>query len=155
MGYMEWGPPEVLGKLDFSGKRILLVDDNSLNRELLSGILAFTKVEIDEAENGQEAVERIKASSEGYYALILMDIRMPILDGYGAARAIRALDRVDAKTIPIIAMTANVFTEDIIAAKNAGMNEHLGKPIDFNKMGEIFKKWLGNEASDTTEADVF
>lgn len=155
MGDFEWGTPEVLGKLDFSGKRMLLVDDNALNRELLSGILAFTKAEIEEAENGQEAVERVRASLEGYYDIIFMDIRMPILDGYGASRAIRALDRADAKTIPIIAMTANVFAEDVIASKNAGMNEHLGKPIDFNMLGDILKKWLGSEVSDNTETDVF
>lgn len=130
---------------DFSGRRILLVEDNELNREVLSKILATTGADIEEAENGKEAVERVSASPEGFYDIIFMDIRMPFMNGYEAADGIRALDREDTRKIPIIAMTANAFAEDVIAAKNAGMDEHIAKPIEFDKLEETLKKWLGKE----------
>ena len=118
---------------DLTGKRLLLVDDNMINREIAKEILSVTHVQVDTAENGQEAVDKYLAGGEGY-ALILMDIQMPVMDGYEAARAIRASSRPDAKSIPIIAMTANTFAEDIRRARDAGMNGHLAKPVSVDTL---------------------
>lgn len=128
---------------DLSDKRVLLVEDNDLNREIALEILGLTGIQTEEAENGCEAVDKFKASPEGYYDLIFMDIQMPIMNGYEATSAIRALDRKDAATVPIVAMTANAFAEDIADAKASGMNEHLSKPIDFEKLSEVLNKYIG------------
>ena len=117
---------------DLSGKRILLVEDVEINRLILIELLSETRVTIDSASDGEEAVESFAASREGHYDLIFMDVQMPRMDGYEATRRIRALDRQDARTVPIIAMTANVFSDDIERGREAGMNAHLAKPIDID-----------------------
>ncbi|XCP83459.1 response regulator [Roseburia hominis] len=135
-------PLEPLLQNDFSGRRVLLVEDNDLNREIAREVLEMAGLTVEEAENGQIAVDLFSASKAGYYSLILMDIQMPVMNGYDAAAAIRALKRPDALRIPILAMTANAFVEDIQAAKAVGMNEHLAKPIDFETLGSALKKYL-------------
>lgn len=111
-------------------KTILLCEDNAINREIVVRLLNKVGVRVEAAEDGQAGLEMFTASEPGYYSAILMDIRMPRLDGLGAARQIRALDRPDACAIPILAMTANAFEEDVQATIQAGMQEHLSKPID-------------------------
>lgn len=115
-----------------SGKRVLLAEDNMLNCEIATELLSVTGVEIESAENGKEALDKFLASPTGYYDLILMDIQMPVMDGYEATRRIRASSHADAKSIPIIAMTANAFIEDVEKALASGMNGHLAKPIDID-----------------------
>ncbi|MCM1334907.1 MAG: response regulator [Bacteroides sp.] len=134
---------DALSKSDFSGDRALLVDDNELNLEIASEILQMTGLEIETAADGREAFERFSASPEGYYHMIFMDIQMPVMNGYEATAAIRALERSDARTIPIVAMTANAFAEDVRAAKEAGMNEHIAKPLNFARLMEVLNQWLG------------
>jgi len=135
-------PLEPLLQHDFSGRRVLLVEDNDLNREIAREVLEMAGLTVEEAENGQIAVDTFSASEAGYYSLILMDIQMPVMNGYDAAAAIRALNRPDALQIPILAMTANAFVEDIQAAKAVGMNEHLAKPINFETLGSALRKYL-------------
>jgi len=128
---------------NYSDKRLLLVEDNEINREIAVEILGMTGIQIEEAHNGEEAVNKFSASEPGYYDVILMDVQMPVMNGYEATTTIRSLDRQDARTIPVIAMTANAFAEDIADSKNAGMDEHLAKPMDVAKLNEILKKYLG------------
>jgi len=135
-------PLEPLLQHGFSGRRVLLVEDNELNREIAREVLEMAGLTVEEAENGQIAVDMFSASQSGYYSLILMDIQMPVMNGYDAAAAIRALKHPDALRVPILAMTANAFVEDIQAAKAAGMNEHLAKPIDFEALSSSLKKYL-------------
>ena len=115
---------------DLSGKHILLVEDNMINREIALELLSMTNASVDTAEDGKQAVDIYESVAEGYYDLILMDIQMPVMDGYAATRAIRASQRADASRVRIIAMTANTFAEDISKARDAGMDGHLSKPID-------------------------
>lgn len=117
---------------DLSGLRALVVDDVEVNLLILSELFSDTGMQIEEAKNGREAVNLFASSLPGYFDLILMDMQMPVLDGCAAAREIRALNRSDAKTVAIIAMTANVLKQDIELALEAGMNGHIGKPIDVN-----------------------
>jgi signal transduction histidine kinase len=124
------------------GVSILLAEDNELNMEIVEFLLEENGAVIKKAWNGQEAVELFKASSPGEFQVILMDIMMPVMDGETAAQAIRALDRPDAKTIPIIAMTANAFEDDIESALSAGMNAHLAKPIDLEQLKKIIIHYL-------------
>ena len=124
---------------DLSGKRILLAEDNMINREIALEILSATGVTTDCAENGKEAVELFEASSPHTYDLILMDIQMPVMDGYEAVRLIRASDRADSKEVPIWAMTANAFAEDVQKTAAAGMNGHLAKPIDVRLLMQLLK----------------
>ena len=127
----------------FENKRILLVEDIEVNRLILKELLADTLLEIDEAEDGKQALDCFAASSPYYYQLIFMDVQMPNMGGYEATRCIRALNRPDAKQIPIIAMTANAaYREDIDNALAAGMNQHLAKPIDINHVLSALKQWL-------------
>jgi len=135
-------PLESIMQHDFSGRRVLLVEDNDLNREIAREILEMAGLTVEEAENGRIGVDMFSASEAGYYSLVLMDIQMPVMNGYDAAAAIRALDRPDALRVPILAMTANAFVEDIQATKAAGMNEHLAKPIDFDALSSALKKYL-------------
>ena len=125
----------------FEGRRILLAEDNEINREIVLALLEPTRVTIDCAKNGVEAVEMFGRSPEKY-ELILMDVQMPVMDGYEATRRIRALELPDAGGVPIIAVTANVFKEDIEHCIEAGMNDHVGKPIDFNEVIDILQKYL-------------
>lgn len=127
---------------DFNGRRILLVEDNALNMEIALELIGSMGVAIDCAETGQQAVERFKSAPEGYYDLIFMDIQMPVMNGHDATRAIRALEREDARQVPIVAMSANVFAEDIQAAERAGMDGHLPKPIDLALLRDTLRRWL-------------
>lgn len=127
---------------DYSQYRILLVEDNELNREIATELLSMTGVQVETAENGLLAVEKFEKSPEGYFDLIFMDIQMPIMNGYEAAKNIRSLPRPDAKNIGIVAMTANAFVEDIRLSKEAGMNEHCSKPIDVNRLYEILHNFF-------------
>ena len=124
------------------GKRILLAEDNELNSEILIELLGMFGAECDVAENGQKVVEEFEKSEPGYYDMILMDVQMPVMNGYEATKAIRLSSHPKAKTIPIIAMTANAFADDINDAKNAGMNEHVSKPIDMNRLETVIKDIL-------------
>lgn len=117
-------------EFDFHGKRVLLVEDNEINREVARTILEECHMEVETAVNGREAVEAFEGHPNGYYDAILMDVRMPVMDGLAATRQIRASHRKDAVTIPILAMTANAFEEDVRKSLAAGMDAHLTKPID-------------------------
>ena len=130
---------------DFDQKTLLLVDDIEVNREIAKMMLEMAGFIIDTAENGQEAVDMVAASTPGDYAAVLMDIQMPVMDGYAAARAIRALSDQKLANIPIIAMTANAFAEDVQAAKDAGMDGHIAKPIDVGKMMETLTEVLNGK----------
>ena len=126
----------------FKDKRVLLVDDNELNREIAGELLEMTGITVEMAENGQEAVDKFLASKAGYYGLIFMDIQMPVMNGYNAALTIRSQPRADARTIPIIAMTADAFAEDVKKARSSGMDEHIAKPLDIDKLVKVLQKWL-------------
>lgn len=127
---------------DFSGKRVLLVEDNELNQEIAITLLTMKKFEVECACNGQEAVDFFREKEAGYYDIILMDIMMPIKNGLDATKEIRHLPREDAKTIPILAMSANAFSEDVAKSFAYGMNDHLVKPIDTNKMFTLIGRYL-------------
>ena len=133
---------EDLENLDYTNHRILLVEDNELNAEIAKEILGITGIEVDHAWNGMEAVDKMEECEDGYYDLIFMDIQMPKMNGYDATRAIRTMNRDYCKEVPIVAMTANAFAEDVHAAKTVGMNEHIAKPLELNILTKILKKWL-------------
>ena len=124
-----------------------MAEDNALNMEIAIELLAMTGASMDSAINGQEAVEKFMASPAGYYDAIFMDVQMPVMDGYTATRKIRASGHPDAKTVPIIAMTANTFTEDIDAAYAAGMNGHIAKPVDVKALYQTIEGFLGAHAN--------
>jgi signal transduction histidine kinase/ActR/RegA family two-component response regulator len=126
---------------DFTGRRVLLVDDVEINREIVIAMLESTNIIIDCAENGLEAVQMFSEYPE-YYDMIFMDVQMPEMDGYQATRRIRELDTPRAKMVPIVAMTANAFHDDIAKALSAGMNAHIAKPVDFDKVLEIIREYL-------------
>ena len=130
--------------LDFSGKHILLVEDNELNAEIGIELLNTFKVIIDLAKNGEECIKILEKMPEGYYDLILMDIQMPIMDGYEATKIIRSFNNKNAQ-IPIIAMTANAFEEDRKHALQLGMNEHPAKPVDIEKLKDVLTKYFNHE----------
>lgn len=129
-------------KADFKGSRILLVEDNELNAEIACELLGMTSARIDWARDGREAVEMVERSEEDYYDMVFMDIQMPVMDGYKATAAIRSLNRRDAASLPIIAMTANAFTEDISYASGAGMNGHISKPVDIREVERTMERYL-------------
>ena len=131
-----------LSSVDFSGKRVLLVEDIEVNREIAKAILMEIGLEVEDAEDGTVAVQKFKDTPPDYYDLILMDVQMPTMNGYDATRNIRALNRRDSKTVPIVAMTANAFDEDKENARKAGMNDHLAKPLDIPKLLETLHKYL-------------
>ena len=126
------------------GKRILLVEDNDMKREIAQEFLTEEGILVENAVNGKEAVEKMEQSSLYYYDLILMDIQMPVMNGYEASAAIRRMDREDSG-LPIIAMTANAFSDDIRQAKEAGMNEHIAKPIDVSVMFSVLSDWMNDK----------
>lgn len=128
--------------VDFSGKRVLLAEDNELNWEIASELLKELGLELDWAENGQECADRFQNSPVGYYDAILMDIRMPVKNGYEATDMIRSMDRPDASSIPIIAMTADAFSEDIKRCMDHGMNSHVAKPIDIKELTRILSVYF-------------
>ena len=115
---------------DLRGKRVLLAEDVSVNAEIMVMVLSMREMEVDHAENGRIAVEKFAMHEEGYYDVILMDMRMPEMDGLEATRRIRAMQRRDAGTIPIVALTANAFDEDVQRSMQAGLNAHLSKPVE-------------------------
>ena len=122
------------------GLHILLAEDNELNMEIAEFMLEKEGAAVTKAWNGQEAVEIFEKSKSGEFDAILMDIMMPVMNGYEAAKRIRALEREDARTVPIIAMTANAFTEDRMRAKEAGMDEHIAKPVDAELLVKVIRK---------------
>ena len=126
----------------FKNKKILLVEDNELNREIAVELLKEAGFILDTAEDGTIAVEKMRTAKPGQYDLILMDIQMPIMDGYEATRQIRKLENPETANIPIVAITANAFEEDRQKALEAGMNEHVSKPIDLERLLEVVKKVL-------------
>jgi CheY-like chemotaxis protein len=125
----------------FAGRRVLVAEDIEINREIVTALLTDMGVEADLAENGAEAL-RAFADNPARYDLIFMDIHMPEMDGFQAARAIRALDAPQAAVVPIVAMTANVFREDIERCLAAGMNAHVGKPLDINDLRDKLRAFL-------------
>jgi CheY-like chemotaxis protein len=132
-------PPDMKDR--FAGRRVLLAEDVDINREIVKTVLEPTAILIDEAENGYTAFQKY-AAAPGEYDMILMDIQMPGMGGYEAARLIRAMDIESAKLVPIIAMTANVFKEDIEQCLKAGMNDHIGKPLDFDELLHKMSRYL-------------
>ncbi len=121
---------------------LLLAEDNDLNWEIAEELLSAEGLELEWAENGQICVEKFQSAEQGYYDAILMDLRMPVMTGYEATEAIRKLERPDAKDIPIIAMTADAFAEDIQKCLDAGMNAHVAKPIDVRDVCRLLVKFM-------------
>ena len=128
-------------KGEFYGKKLLVAEDIEINREILVALLEDSGLIIECAENGQEALDMISANQQKY-DIILMDIQMPQMDGLEATRKIRALPAHQCKNLPIIAMTANVFKEDIEACVTAGMNDHISKPLDIDRVLDVLRKYL-------------
>jgi len=124
------------------GRRVLLVEDNAINRQILSMLLSNLALSVDEAENGQIAVDQFAASPPGAYSLILMDIMMPVMGGLEAAAAIRRLDRPDADAVPIVALSANAFEEDAKKSLDAGMQMHLAKPVEIEALKDVLRKYI-------------
>ena len=135
-------PLKKLEELSYSDKRILLAEDNPINAEIATHILQMTGLIVEHAEDGAEAVEKFRSAAPGRYSLIFMDIQMPRVNGYDATMAIRALGTEQARTIPIIAMTANAFEEDRQNAYKAGMNGHIAKPLNFDELSQVLQRWL-------------
>ena len=135
-------PLGAMKSLELTGGRVLLVEDNDLNAEIAVEILTLTGLTVERVADGIEAVDQLAACGDGYYDMIFMDIQMPRMNGYDAARAIRAMNRDYCRQVPIIAMTANAFAEDVHAAKSAGMNEHIAKPLDLPTLSRIIRKWM-------------
>jgi signal transduction histidine kinase/ActR/RegA family two-component response regulator len=133
-------PEDATGR--FTGKRLLLVDDVEINRMIVATMLEDTGIEVVEADDGTTALDEFKAAPVGSIDIILMDVQMPQLDGYGATRAIRELDRADAGTVPIVALTANAFKDDIDKALASGMNSHIAKPVELDTLIETLFKYL-------------
>ncbi len=141
----DWNVPD-----NIAGMQVLLVEDNEINCEIVEYILREAGAEVITANDGRVAVDAFTASAPGTFDCVLMDLMMPVMSGYEAARVIRSLEREDAKNIPIIALSANAFEEDIALAKDAGMNEHLAKPIDIRRMFKVMSQ-LQEEAANKTE----
>ena len=137
---------------DLIGRRVLLAEDVSINAEIITMLLSMREMEVDLAENGQIAVDLFAAHEPGYYAAILMDIRMPVMGGLEATRRIRSMDKEDAKTIPIIALTANAFDEDVQRSIQAGLNAHLSKPVEPDVLYETLEKLIGISSAATAQA---
>ena len=133
---------ETKKKYDFSGRRVLLVEDNKINAEIAQGLLEMGGFTVDTATNGVEAIQKFTNSRVGEYSAILMDVRMPYMDGLEATRTIRQIKKKDSKTIPIIAMSANAFEEDVQKSLDSGMNAHLSKPIDIDLLYKTLAGFL-------------
>lgn len=127
---------------DFAGKRVLLVEDNEINMEISRALLELSGIEVDWAENGRVALDRVRQHRTGHYHCVFMDIRMPVMDGLDATRAIRALPGCQAADLPVIALSANAFEEDKVIASEAGMNDYLAKPMELSKLSAMLKRWL-------------
>ncbi len=143
MGAVDEQPVEEKPKLQFSDKRVLVAEDNELNWEIANELLGDLGLTLDWAENGEVCANLFRNSEPGYYDAILMDIRMPIMDGYEATDTIRAMDRPDAD-IPIIAMTADAYSDDIQRCLDHGMNAHVAKPIDIDEVARILKRYIND-----------
>ena len=135
-------PIHLLQSMELSGHRALLVEDNDLNAEIAAEILKNTGLEVERVIDGTEAIDKMTECEDGYYDIIFMDIQMPKMNGYDATRAIRAMDRNYCRQIPIVAMTANAFAEDVQAAKTVGMNEHIAKPLDLKALSRTLNRWM-------------
>ncbi len=133
---------ELLREGDYTGCRVLLVEDNDLNAEIATEILEMMNLTVERAENGLAAVQRFTESPQGWYDLIFMDIQMPVMNGYESTSSIRRSTHPDATRIPIVAMTANAFAEDVRDAENAGMNAHIAKPLEIEKLRDVLGHWL-------------
>ena len=131
-----------LEDMDLSGRRILLAEDQEINAEIAMDFLSMTGVDVDWAHDGEQAVKMFSDAPDGYYSMIFMDVRMPNMNGYQATEAIRDMDRACAKQIPIVAMTANAFSEDVVNCKKAGMNEHITKPIDVDILARVLDTYV-------------
>ncbi|MEG2529274.1 MAG: response regulator, partial [Anaerovoracaceae bacterium] len=138
---------EAKREYDFTGKRVLLVEDHILNIEVAKKLLMAKGLEVEVAENGIQAIETFAQKKDGYYDIILMDIRMPVMDGLTATKSIRQMRKLDAKTIPIVAMTANAFEEDVEKTKAAGMDAHLAKPIEPSLLYKTIDNFLREDES--------
>ncbi len=125
--------------------RILLVEDNELNMEIAQELLGITEAELEIAWNGKEGIEKFAENPENYFDIILSDVQMPEMNGHEMTRAIRQMNRGDARTIPVVAMTANAFSSDVLKARQAGMNGHIAKPIDLKDIYRILRKWIPDE----------
>lgn len=131
-----------LASMELSGYRALLVEDNELNVEVATVILEMTGLSVERVSDGTEAVDRMNECEDGYYDIVFMDIQMPKMNGYDATRAIRAINRNYCRQVPIVAMTANAFAEDVQAAKTVGMNGHIAKPLELKTLLAVLQKWL-------------
>ena len=127
---------------DFSGRRVLLVEDNEINRDIATLILRDLGFEVESAENGRLALDAVAAAEPGHFDVVLMDVQMPVMDGFEATRAIRALDDPVRAAVPIVAVTANVFVEDVQVALDAGMDAHLPKPLDVPMLVDVLGELL-------------
>ena len=129
-----------------AGTCVLVVEDNKINQEIVKELLTMSGIRVESADDGKEALRKFRGNPPGTYTMILMDIQMPVMDGYEAARAIRSMavskERPDAADIPIIALTANAFADDVYRAKQAGMNEHIRKPLDIERLFEVMHRWI-------------
>lgn len=134
--------PQTINEIDFTSVHVLLAEDNELNAEISTTFLEHSGIKTDLAKNGEEALEKFASSDINEYTMILMDIQMPIMDGLESARSIRSLERQDASSIPIIGLSANAFTDDIIKAKESGMNGYLSKPVDMVKLLNLVRQYL-------------
>ena len=135
-------PLRTLEEMGLSGRKILLAEDQELNAEIATDFLEMTGAEVEWAKDGSEAVEMMSVSPDGYYSLIFMDVQMPNMNGYEATKAIRAMDRQYAREIPIVAMTANAFAEDVQKCRKAGMNEHVTKPVDVEVLARVLGTYV-------------
>ena len=138
-------------RADLEGRRILMAEDVLINAEIMRQLLELRGVSTDHAENGRIVLEMFDRSPKGYYDAILMDVRMPEMDGLAATSAIRALPRPDAKTIPIIAMTANAFDEDVQRSLQAGMNAHLSKPVEPDHLYQTLEELIWEAGQEEKE----
>lgn len=141
-GYQEYEEQQIQETENLEGVRILVADDNELNLEIMFEILNSSGAEVDCVHNGKEALDTYLKSSQGYYQIILMDVHMPEMDGLQATKKIRNSGRPDASIVPIIAMTADVFKEDIRRCKDAGMDAHIGKPVELDKLYSMVRKFI-------------
>lgn len=133
---------EEFGQSDYKGRRVLLVDDNALNIEIAEELLTYVGIQVEKATDGKQAVDTLRGRPENYFDIVFMDIQMPVMNGYEAVREIRASDRKDLKTIPIVAMSADAFSDDIQKAAASGMNDHVAKPIELPKLLAALEKWI-------------
>ena len=142
--FMEFEETEedVQSEVDFSGHRVLVAEDNEINWEILKELLSDIGLELDWAENGKICCEMFEKSETGYYELIFMDVRMPVMNGYEATETIRSMERTDAQEIPIIAMTADAFSEDIRRCLDCGMNVHTAKPINIEEVMSLLREFI-------------